>query len=298
MLHPLLRPARTLQRALPAAVLALLLPGCAEGPDGGSLGGEERFTVAAASSLAGVAQELLHGWEAAGEPAPRLTLGASSTLARQLEQGAPFAVFLSADERWIDELTEAGQLEGEGRVELARGRLVVAAWSAASAKASADDSAYDSAYDSAGDRVEDTAERAASRTLGRPLPAGRWTTGDPAFVPLGEYAQEALAARGEWPSLSGRMIPAGSARAALRLVERGEVEWGVLYRSDAAGSADVRILFELGEELHRPIRYCAAVTPRAGEGARRFLEGLAGRASVASFAARGFDPAASRETNR
>ena len=88
------------------------------------------------------------------------------------------------------------------------------------------------------------------------------------------------------------MIPAGSARAALRLVERGEVDWGVLYRSDAAGSAKVRVLFEVGEELHRPIRYCAAATPRAGASARRFLAELAGREATERFAAHGFAPRA------
>ncbi len=273
------------------------------------------MTVAAASSLAGVAEELLDRWQAAGEPAPRLTLGASSTLARQLEQGAPFDVFLSADARWMDELTAAGLLDGEGPVELARGRLVVAVRKAAQATTSpASPMANQATLVAAAGAAAGAADQALANSAGQPaggmaagvvappkggdLPAGRWATGDPAFVPLGEYAREALGALGAWPSLSERMIPAGSARAALRLVERGEVDWGVLYRSDAVGSAEVQILFELGAELHRPIRYCAAATRGAGGGARRLLGELAGRASAASFAARGFDPAAPREQPR
>jgi len=251
--------------------LLLVVPGCGRDLEQASSGGEAEFTVAAASSLAVVVQGLLDGWAEAGGSPARLTLGPSSTLARQLEEGAPYEVFLSADERWIDELIGSGRLDGASRVELAQGRLVVAV--------------------QAGLAAGSARTTAASATDGV-FPDGRWATGDPAFVPLGQYAREALVARAEWSTLSARMIPAGSARAALRLVERGEVDWGVLYRSDAAGSARVRVLFEVGEELHRPIRYCAAATPRAGASARRFLDELAGREATERFAAHGFAPRA------
>ena len=253
-------PARPL-RTLLAAGLLLAAPGCGGDPARAGAEVEAGFTIAAASSLAVVVEDLLASWEAAGEPAPRLTLGPSSTLARQLEEGAPFDLFLSADERWIDALTENGRLERDARVDLARGRLVVAV-------------PLDRPFDPAG----------------AGFPAGRWATGDPTFVPLGEYAREALVTRGAWASLSPRMIPAGSARAALRLVEMGEADWGLLYRSDAAASGSVRVLSELDEDLHRPIRYCAAATPSASPGARRFLARLAGGEVASSLSAHGFAP--------
>ncbi len=256
-------------RALLAAGLLLLGGGCGEPPrtQGGA---EAGFTVAAASSLAGVVEDLVAGWVAAGEPAPRLTLGSSSTLARQLEGGAPFDVFLSADERWIDELSANGRLDGDARVELARGRLVVA-------------------HRSPGPGVASMATAPPADSAA--FPPGRWTTGDPDFVPLGQYAREALVADGAWPGLSDGLIPAGSARAALRLLELGEVDWAILYRSDAVGSGSVQVLRDLDAALHRPIRYCAAAAPSAGPGARRFLARLAGGEAAASLAARGFLPA-------
>lgn len=270
MLGSTLRSARTLVCALPAVATLLAVYGCAEGARG-EAGEEGAFTVAAASSLAGVAQELVARWEVAGEPAPRLTLGSSATLARQLEEGAPFDVFLSADERWVEHLTDGGQLEAASQVELGRGRLVVAVRSGVMA---------DGRLRSAGRGPADGE-----------LPAGRWACGDPAYVPLGEYAREALVAREEWSARGPEMLPAGSARAALRLVEMGEVDWGILYRSDAVGAADVRVLFELGESLHRPIRYRAAMAPDAGASARRFMESLEGPAAAASLSSHGFEPA-------
>lgn len=263
MLRLPLRPARARLGAVLVSSFLVVAPGCAEAPEAAAKNAGGRITVAAASSLAEVTQDLLTRWEAEGGARARLTLGATSTLARQLEQGAPFDVFLAADERWLEELTGAGWLEAESRVEVARGRLVVAVPTGGTV-----------ASVGAGDGE---------------LPAGRWTSGDPAHVPLGTYALEALEARGEWDAVSPRLIPAGSARAALRLLELGEVDWGILYRSDAAASSRVRVLFELGEDLHRPIRYCAAAAPGASEDARRWLGELAGAASAATFAAHGFD---------
>ena len=273
MLSSTRRPARTSMRALLAAGLLLAGPGCGGDPARPQDGVEAGFTIAAASSLAGVVEDLVADWVATGERPPRLTLGPSSTLARQLEEGAPFDLFLSADERWIDALTERGHLESDARVDLARGRLVLGVRS-----------------EGAGGPAVATAQPTAQPTDDAVFPPGRWATGDPAFVPLGEYAREALVACGAWPSLSARMIPAGSARAALRLLEIGEADWGVLYRSDAVGSESVQVLRELDGTLHHSIRYCGAATPSAGPGARRFLDRLAGGEAAASLAAHGFEP--------
>ena len=128
------RPARSTMRALLAAGLVLLGAGCGEHcrPRGEAKPG---FTVAAASSLAGVVEDLVAGWVAAGEPAPRLTIGPSSTLARQLECGSALLdLLLSADERWLDELAANGWTATRGWTSrwagswwrTARGSLVVA----------------------------------------------------------------------------------------------------------------------------------------------------------------------------
>ena len=261
-------------RLLRAAVAVLLLAGAGSGGagcGGASCGGADRvedgagrpFTVAVASSLAPAVEALAARWDGRGAGRPRLTVGATSTLARQLERGAPFEVFLSADDLWLDRLAAAALVDPATEVELGRGRLVVAVRAA-----------------------EDAAEDAGAGQL----PEGRWASGDPAHVPLGRFAREALRARGAWAEASTRMIAAGDARAALRLVESGEVDWGILYRTDAAASEVLLVDQEFDPAHHPAIRYAGALGPDASPGALAFLEALASEEGAALLAHHGFDP--------
>ena len=275
MLPPAPRPSPPLLRRVLTAALVLAGVACGGGSDGasesaprgGAAGAAGTFTVAVAASLAPAVEALAERSAAAGAPRARLAVGASSTLVRQLELGAPYEVLVSADERWLDRLADASLVDPASRVTLGRGRLVVAA----------------------------RGEAAQGEATDGTLPGGRWACGDPAHVPLGRYARAALAGRGQWDEAAARLVPAADARAALRLVERGEVDWGILYRSDVDRSEAVHVRCELDAALHPEIRYVAAAVPGASEAARGFLRALAGAEGAAVLADHGLDPPRQRE---
>ncbi|MEM9380170.1 MAG: molybdate ABC transporter substrate-binding protein [Planctomycetota bacterium] len=216
-------------------------------------------TIAAAVSLADVAADAASAWSEAGGPRVRTTFAASSTLARQLEAGAPFDVVLLADERWMDRLVEVRAVDADSVVPIARGALDVVV------------------------RAERPSDAPAP-------PAGRrWTTADPEHVPLGRYAAAALRTVGWWESAAPRLVPARDARAALGLVERGEVDWGVVYRSDAAASSEVATVLAIPSDAHPPVVYLGAVRSGAGEDARAVLASLRSERGRAIVRARGLD---------
>jgi molybdate transport system substrate-binding protein len=104
---------------------------------------------------------------------------------------------------------------------------------------------------------------------------GRWATGDPASVPVGRYAQEALTKLGVWIFAQSRLVRTENVRVALAFVERGEAAAGVVYATDAALSSKVRVAAVFPADLHTPVTYpVAAVARNDGPGAREFLRYL------------------------
>jgi molybdate transport system substrate-binding protein len=107
--------------------------------------------------------------------------------------------------------------------------------------------------------------------------SGRIAIGDPASVPVGMYARQAFTAVGWWGWMEPRLAPTADVRAALRLVEAGEVACGVVYATDAKASASkVEIIAPIPADLHAPVRYPAAATTGAGPAALAFLAHLTG----------------------
>jgi len=202
----------------------------------------EAVTVFAAVSLQDALRALGEAWGARGRPAPRFAFAASSALARQIEQGAPADLFLSADEAWMDYLAERGLLAGEGRTSRLANRLVLIAPADAARS------------------VPLTRSTDLAALLG---PRDRLATGDPAHVPVGRYARAALEWLGQWPALEPRLARADNVRAALLLVARGEAALGIVYASDALAEARVRVVGTFPAESHPPIRYPFALTARA-----------------------------------
>ena len=259
------------------AFLALGLAACGAEPS--ATRGPE-FTVAAAASLTDVIDEALAIWNEEHGHRGRGSYAASSTLARAIEQGAPYDVFISADRLWMRHLVDRERVETTGLCFLARNELVLVG--------------------SPGFRPE------LDSSLGDPptsLRGRRWTTGDPEHVPLGRYAREALGSLGWWEELEPELLTAGSARAALRLVERGEVDWGVVYGSDlGARQAELHSLLVVPGSAHLDVAYpaattaattvatTAATTAEARAEARDFLRWLAGPRGRALFASHGFQP--------
>jgi molybdate transport system substrate-binding protein len=219
---------------------------------------QERLTVFAAASLTDAMRALAQQWQAAGNPAPRLSFAASSALARQIEQGAPADLFLSADEPWMDYLQQRGLIVGATRVSPLANALVLVA-------------------------PADAPRRDVALAPGLDLAAllganGRLAVGDPAHVPAGRYARAALEWMGQWGALEPRLARAENVRAALLLVERGEAPFGIVYATDAAATRGVRVVATFPAGSHPPVSYPFAITRRAADNAQardvlRFLTG-------------------------
>jgi molybdate transport system substrate-binding protein len=230
---------------------------------------EQAVTVFAAASLTDALRDLGGQWAARGNPAPRFSFAASSALARQIEQGAPADLFMSADEAWANYLQERNLLVEATRTSpLGNALVLISPTGAARPVALA--------------RGTDLAA-----LLG---PQGRIATGDPAHVPVGRYAQAALTWMGQWDVLSPRLARADNVRAALLLVERGEAPFGIVYSTDAASSPGVRVVGTFPAASHEPITYPFALTRRA-EGnayARALLAFLVGAEAAPTWQRFGF----------
>jgi molybdate transport system permease protein len=226
--------------------------------------GEAPLVGLAAASLTQVLPAAL---EAAHAPAMRWSVGSSGKLARQLEQGAPADVFVSADRRWIDEGERAGWLLPGTRVTLATNRLVIIAPAGAS-------------------WAPATLAALAAPTLGMRIAIG----GE--GVPAGRYARQAMARAGvQIPP--AQQVEADDVRRALAWVAAGEVDAGLVYRTDALAEPRVRIVGEVDEALHDPIVYEAAIPAscaRVGQ-ARQALDILRGEEARAVWEAAGFGSA-------
>ncbi|GHA97048.1 molybdate ABC transporter substrate-binding protein [Modicisalibacter luteus] len=195
----------------------------------------------------------------------------SSTAARQVANGAPADLYFSANERWMDWLGEQGIVLQE-RADLLQNRLVLVA------------SPHSDAIPFTLGEGVSLAER-----LGD---GQRLSVGDPAHVPAGIYARQALESLDEWPALESRLARADNVRAALALVERGEAPLGIVYRTDAVASDRVRQLGLLPIDSHAPITYPVALIGNAiDDAARDFRDWLASDEAMAVFTGFGFLPA-------
>lgn len=230
-----------LRRVVLAAVAALA---CVAAP---AARAQEGPTVFAAASLTDALRALGQQWVARGNPAPRFSFAASSALARQIEQGAPADLFMSADEPWMDYVQQRNLIVTATRVSPIGNALVLVT------------------------PTSDT--RQVTLAQGTDLlallgPNGRIATGDPAHVPVGRYAQAALTWMGQWDAIAPRLARADNVRAALLLVERGEAPFGIVYATDAAISPGVRVAGTFPAGSHTAITYPFALTRRAENNAQ------------------------------
>ncbi len=228
------------------------------------------LTVFAAASLTNALEDIGTRWMAEGHGPVVFSFAASSTLAQQIEHGAPASVFLSADEKWMDDLAAHGGLAAGTRLDLVGNSLVLVEPAAALKPVTVDAAALQA-------------------VLG---PNGRLAVGDPAHVPAGIYAKQALQKLGLWDTMRSRLAPADSVRSALRLVELGEAPAGIVYATDVKVSPKLGIAGTFPADSHDPIRYPGAVvgandTPSA----RAFLAYLQTPAAHDVFVHYGFsDP--------
>ena len=228
----------------------------------------QQVTVFAAASLTDAMKDMSGLWVQTGHQPLRLSFGASSTLARQIEQGAPATVFASADLKWMDYLAEKQLIVPDTRKNLLGNELVLIV--------------------GAGKPVQVTLKKGVDLL---PLLGvdGRLATGDPKHVPVGIYAEQALKALGAWDAMQPRLARTEDVRAALLLVERGEAPLGIVYATDAAVSKGVKIAAAFPADSYDPVMYPFAVT-KSGDTAeaRALLVFLGGPEARAAFVRRGF----------
>ena len=203
-------------------------------------------------------------WEEAGGMPVRFSFDATSRVAPQVLQGAPADLFFSADEGWMDWVREGGGIREGTEVTFLANELVLIIPDGG-------------AFRPAGP------EALSGPGLFRLALAGE-------NVPAGRYGKAALEASGVWQDLQARIVRAGTVRGALEWVARGEVEAGVVYRTDALAEARVQVAFAFPEGSHPPILYPAAVTRQAShpDAARDFLAFCASPAARAVVLDGGF----------
>lgn len=222
--------------------------------------------IFAAASLKNVIDDLAAPCKQATGVAYKASYAASSTLAKQIAEGAPADIFISADLEWMDDAANRHLIDAASRVNLLGNDLVLVAPKASTVALTI----------------------APNFGLAAALGNGRLALGDPAAVPAGLYAKAALMSLGVWNSVAAHLAPAENVRVALLLVSRAEAPLGIVYRTDALADATVKIVGVFPESSHPPIVYPAALTIRASAPARKVLDYLRGPAARAIFEKQGF----------
>jgi molybdate transport system substrate-binding protein len=226
------------------------------------------LTISAAASLQGALGEVEAAYFA-GHPQVhfRNNFGSSGTLAREIEQGAPVDVFLSAAAKPMDDMEGEGLMASGTRRNILRNSLVLIA-----------------PLDSKLKGLEELADRS-TRLI---------AMGDPASVPAGEYAQQTLNALQLNDKVKGKIVLGKDVRQVLTYVETGNADAGFVYATDARTSGRVRVVSSVPESEHEPIVYPAAVVKTSAhqEAARTFVEFLGGPEARAIFTRNGYTLAA------
>lgn len=274
--------------AVALAALATLAAGCGKGP-------AREVRVFAGSSLTDVLGTLAADFERETGTRVLLNLGSSSTLARQIADGAPCDVFLSADGEWADFVEGAGRVEPGTRGDLLTNALVVVGPRRGEEPAFVHRAPGEMGPGGAALWAGDPAAVLRSPALRRIAVA------DPDHVPAGRYARRGLVALGVWHEVEPRLVRCDTVRAALALVERGEADAGIVYRTDALASRRVSVLDHPPHQLRdfglRPaslvlpdteaVYPAMALRGGGGEG-RRFLEFLRSSRAREAFRSAGF----------
>lgn len=221
--------------------------------------------VSAAASLTDALREIGTRYSAESGDTVLFNFGASSLLARQITEYAPADLFISADEQWMDRLQQRGFIANKSRKSILSNTLVIIVPSDSPLK-----------INSPGDLV-DPAIRAVA-------------VAEPSTVPAGIYAKEYLRKAKVWDRITGKIIPTDNVRSALAAVESGNVETGIVYKTDALISRAVRVAYEVPAGLGPKISYPVAIVADSKEkqSAQRFLDYLQSAGARETFKKYGF----------
>ena len=226
------------------------------------------LVVFAAASLKNALDEIAADWsKSASRPMPRISYAASSALAKQMEQGAPADLFISADLDWMDYVEKKDLIRKDTRFNLLGNKIVLIA--PRDSKASVD--------------VTQGVD------LAKALAGGKLAMGNVAAVPAGKYGTAALEELGAWNGVKSSVAQADTVRAALLLVARGEAALGIVYATDAAAEPGVKIVGTFPDDSHPPIIYPAALASNSkSPDSASFLDCLKGTKARVAFEKQGF----------
>lgn len=237
---------------------------------GQAVAAEQNITVFAAASLTNAMQDIAAQYEKGKAVNVVSSFASSSTLARQIEQGAPADLFISADQQWMDYAIDKKTIDEKSRFTLLGNELVLVAPA----------------------ESKPAKVTLSSSTDWKALLKGqRLSVGDPDHVPAGIYAKEALQKLGAWDTLSPLLARGNSVRAALALVERNETPYGIVYGSDAVASKKVTVVGVFPADSHKPVEYpMAMVKDHNSATVTAFYNYLKGPEAAAIFKRYGFTP--------
>ena len=225
----------------------------------------DEILVSAAASLTDVLKEIAAGYQAKSKHTVRFNFGPSNGLARQIEEGAPADIFFSADLLQMYNLDKNGRLEQGTRKNLLSNQLVIVA------------------------PADSKIAISSPRDLLKP-DIKRIALAEPSSVPVGVYAAKYLTDEGLWEQVKAKIIPVQDVRATLASVESGNVDAGLVYKTDAAISKKVKISYEVPIDKGPKITYPAAIVKESKhkDAARDFVNYLVSPAAKAVFRKYGF----------
>ncbi len=228
----------------------------------------DTVTVFAAASTTNAMRDIADLYRTKHKGRIRFSFAASSTLAKQIDNGAPADIYLSANRKWMDYLASEKLISPGSRVDILGNRIVLVA------------------------PLESPCEHipvAPGFPLVDYLGNGRLAMGDPEHVPAGIYGKEALMKLNIWPSIKSKVAGMKDVRAALMMVERGEVPLGIVYSTDAAITDKVRVVGAFPPGTHSPIVYpVAVVADRVRPAVKKFMAFLRSPEATAVFERYGF----------
>ncbi|WP_020166725.1 MULTISPECIES: molybdate ABC transporter substrate-binding protein [Methylotenera] len=226
---------------------------------------EQKVTVFAAASLTNAISEIVTDYESANPQKIQTSLAASSMLAKQIENGAPADIFISADTKWMNYLQDKDLLKTDSKINLLGNRLVLIAPKGKSFK------------------VDMKPEFNFTNAF-----AGKLCTGEVESVPAGIYAKQSLKALNWWDAIKARIVGSQDVRAALTLVERAECDAGIVYETDAKVTEKVETIAAFPDASHDAIVYPLSLTKNAKPEASSFYDYLKSEKAKAVFVKYGF----------
>jgi molybdate transport system substrate-binding protein len=228
---------------------------------------QEKVTVFAAASLKNALDDINAAWKADTGKEVAVSYAASSALAKQIEQGAPADIFVSADLDWMKYLSDKGLTRKDTELQLLGNRIVLVA-----PKDSTAQTTIEPNFDLAG-------------LVGN----GRLAMADVKAVPAGKYGKAALEKLGVWASVESKVAQAENVRAALKLVSTGEAVLGIVYATDAIAEPGVKVTGTFPEDSHPAIVYPIALTAESkNPDAAEFLRYVQSAKAKGLFEAQGF----------